>query len=202
MTDTIENLLEYYANLLIIQYRNKPKAINTIKAFARQILADMLPIKIRDAYTVDTAEGKQLDVLGKYIGFSRFISTLVVKNFFKFNVGPNITAINGFNTYQQGLIRQAWMKYSDFDSQDYPLGDSDLRVMLKLKSIINNGSAITSEIKTQLYNVFGDSIKLTDNRNMTYTYTVSEDLIDVLPVILAYDMLPVPMGVSYSVQIG
>lgn len=76
---------DYLAGLLIIQYAQKPKAVATIKAIAKMFPADLI-LKIinykkkntrfgeqwADAFDVDVAEGVMLDVLGKYIGASRW----------------------------------------------------------------------------------------------------------------------------------
>lgn len=81
---TTDEIAEYYANLLIIQYNQKPKARAEIKAIVTPLLMDQLPIAVRDAYNVDTAVGVQLDVLGEIVGISRniktFTSTLVLND--------------------------------------------------------------------------------------------------------------------------
>lgn len=64
----------YYANLLILQYKGKPKAYATIQAQVTPIIMDELPVKVQDAFNLigdETAEGVQLDVLGKYVGVTR-----------------------------------------------------------------------------------------------------------------------------------
>jgi hypothetical protein len=68
---TVEELKEYYANLLILQYLNKPKAMATIKAVVEPVIMDQLPVDVQDAFAIGTAEGVQLDVIGKYVGVSR-----------------------------------------------------------------------------------------------------------------------------------
>lgn len=62
---------EYYANLLIMQYHNKQKARDTIKASTHAI-PDELVTNVENGFNVDTAVGKQLDILGKYIGADRY----------------------------------------------------------------------------------------------------------------------------------
>lgn len=69
MTD--EELEQYYANLLIMQYASKPKAYATIIATAALFIMNQLPVAVQDAFSIDTAIGVQLDVLGKYVGISR-----------------------------------------------------------------------------------------------------------------------------------
>lgn len=66
-----EEYLNYLANLLIIQYHGKPKAVATIKALAKLFPVDLL-FKIRDSFDINTATGKCLDVLGKYVGVNRW----------------------------------------------------------------------------------------------------------------------------------
>ncbi len=69
MTDA--EILDYYANLLIIQYNGLPKAVATIKATARMFIMDQLPLAVQGAFDLETAVGKQLDVLAKYVGANR-----------------------------------------------------------------------------------------------------------------------------------
>lgn len=69
---TNEELQEYYAGLLILQYLNKPKAFATIKTLVKPVIMDQVPIAVQNAFAIDTAQGKQLDILGKYVGVTRF----------------------------------------------------------------------------------------------------------------------------------
>ena len=64
------NYGEYLANLLIIQYNNLPRASATIKAIAK-MFPDELILSVRDGFNLETATGKQLDILAKYIGVER-----------------------------------------------------------------------------------------------------------------------------------
>ncbi len=76
MSMTTDELAAYYANLLIFQYIGKPKAYATINAQVRPIFMDQLPIAVQEAFNVNTAEGVQLDVIGKYVGVARTGYTL------------------------------------------------------------------------------------------------------------------------------
>lgn len=66
-----QEYVDYLANLLIIQYHEKPKASATIKALAQQLPVDLI-LRIRDTFNMDTAVGEVLDILGKYLGVSRW----------------------------------------------------------------------------------------------------------------------------------
>jgi hypothetical protein len=65
------DIITYYSDLLILQYKGLPKATATIQALVAPFVMDQLPILVQNAYNVDTAVGVQLDVIGKYAGISR-----------------------------------------------------------------------------------------------------------------------------------
>ena len=69
---TVEELKDYYRDLLILQYRNKTKARGTIGVLAELAIMDKLPLEVKDGFDIDTAEGVQLDILGKWVGIDRY----------------------------------------------------------------------------------------------------------------------------------
>lgn len=64
-TQDIQDVKTYYADLLILQYRNKPKARETIKIGADIYLGDGVIFQLQDILDIDKAEGAQLDIIGK-----------------------------------------------------------------------------------------------------------------------------------------
>lgn len=72
---TVEEIVQYYIDLLIMQYRGKAKAEATIESLVTNVIADQLPLTLQDAFDIETAVGAQLDILGKYIGVERRILT-------------------------------------------------------------------------------------------------------------------------------
>ncbi len=69
---TTQQLINYYANLLILQYIGKPNAYATVQTLVTPVIMDQLPIAVQNAFNMDgTAQGVQLDVLGKYVGVTR-----------------------------------------------------------------------------------------------------------------------------------
>lgn len=66
----VSDYSKYLANLLIIQYNGKPRAKETIESIGA-MFPDELILSVRDGFSIDTATGKQLDILAKYIGASR-----------------------------------------------------------------------------------------------------------------------------------
>lgn len=68
---TLQELIDYYTGLLIIQYNDMPKAIATMDLLAEQSVLEQLPEQVRDSFDLDSAIGVQLDILAKYVGVVR-----------------------------------------------------------------------------------------------------------------------------------
>jgi Protein of unknown function (DUF2612) len=69
-----QDLINYYANLLILQYLGKSKAYATIQALVTPVIMDQLPLQVQNAFNLvgpSPAQGVQLDILGKYAGVTR-----------------------------------------------------------------------------------------------------------------------------------
>lgn len=68
---SVQDTINYYANLLVIQYRGQPNAYANVQTVVTPVIMDMLPVTVQNAFTIDSAIGVQLDVLGKYAGVTR-----------------------------------------------------------------------------------------------------------------------------------
>lgn len=75
MNYDLQKIITYYKDLIILQYRDKPKAQSTVQSIVELLMADGLIFDVRNAYNFDTAIGRQLDVIGQYIGINRLISS-------------------------------------------------------------------------------------------------------------------------------
>ena len=154
----------YYSDLLILQYKTLPKARATISALVKQAVDGGFLLEFVNAFGLDTAVGKQLDILGKYIGLNRQV---------KVNIGDTSTNI---------------------------LSDEEYRLLLKLKLISNTSFSSTSLIRDALFQLFPNTIRLYDNRDMSYTYQLSTFWNPLVNVILAEELLPLPMGLDLTVE--
>ena len=69
----MEHLTKYYTNLLIKQYNNKPKAKATIELLIKNSLLLYVNIlnKFIEAFNINIATGKQLDIIGSIAGINR-----------------------------------------------------------------------------------------------------------------------------------
>lgn len=77
---TTDELKQYYADLLILQYKGKPKASAHIKHLVSMVIADQLPKSVESAFDLDNAIGAQLDVIGKYAGVRKSDSPVDLSN--------------------------------------------------------------------------------------------------------------------------
>lgn len=64
-------LIEYYRNLLIIQYSGLEKAPDHIRALITVLMIFDLIISVKNGYNIDNAVGVQQDIIGKYLGIDR-----------------------------------------------------------------------------------------------------------------------------------
>lgn len=72
-TTDIEEVKEYYANLLILQYRGKPKARETVKEGVSIYIGDTVLFQLQDILDIDVAEGAQLDIIGGILDCPRIV---------------------------------------------------------------------------------------------------------------------------------
>ena len=89
------DIINYYTNLLIMQYSGQTKAPATVAATVTPVIADQIYTQVRDAFNINTAVGVQLDILGKYIGANR--------NGYTFG-GPTTLGDSDFRTYLKLII--------------------------------------------------------------------------------------------------
>jgi len=149
---TNAELAAYYANLLILQYKGKPKAYATVEYLASMAIMDQLPLSIQAAFDIETSVGDQLDVIGKYVGISRngygssgpitlgdsdyrkLIRLQVIKN----NSGSSLYDIQYLlNLYFPGLIRVTDSGIMQLNySVNTDIGSSDLLSVIIYQNLL------------------------------------------------------------------
>lgn len=191
---TTQQLIDYYANLLIKQYLGKPRAFATIQTVVtpflmpqgHNILLDnegnwivdnegnpvfdsdftepILPIAVSLAFDMADASGVQLDAIAKYIGVSRF----------------------GF----------------DF-SGAVTLDDDQFRLLIRIKSDLNILKADTASIQAFVHKWFDGIIQVFDNlyMHMSYFYLAEVGTEIVAEFFVKLGLLPRPLGVGSSLTI-
>jgi hypothetical protein len=121
------------------EHSDKPNFMDMVLATC-QPAADLINLytAIPGLYDLDNAEGAQLDVIGQWVGVSRYLSTPLAGVYFAFN-----TANVGFN---QGI----WKRRFDPDTGLISLPDDYYRILIRVR-ILNNHWDGT---KASAYNLF------------------------------------------------
>jgi Protein of unknown function (DUF2612) len=213
----ITDLIDYYANLLIIQYNDLPNASATISLLAETVLANGVAFDVQNAYNIDpdlgdTAVGVQLDVMGKYAGVSRYFSAInygayfTAVNYNQYNALPHSPPAWGFTTYATYSSDPSYngtLYYGELVTSQNKLSDSDFLTLIQLAIARNNMNFSDEEIDTAIWEIFAPSIWAEEGSvNMTMFYFCLGDESSLLRTIIQQKVFPKPMGVGLGIVIG
>ena len=204
----MEELLKYYANLLIIQYNGKPKAKATIELFTKMIygVSDTpLLLQIQNAFDLKTAVGNQLDIIGKWVGVTRFYKGTLYwgDTFLSYPNANDLVPTDETDAFQHG-----YSDYNSFDSDtghvltyenlgfvEQSLSDEDYRTVIGLKIIKNSINHTAKSIDDAIWEYFNHTVYTTwDDMEITYHYPASMNT--VMEVCNSKNVLPAPTGVQ------
>ena len=202
----IEDLIQSYVNLLIIQYADKPNAKQQIEDYTRGIVNNDIFGQIQDAFNLDTAVGDQLDILGKYIGIDRNGQQQEITEGIDFfsvladDVTKNDDAVGTVDSTQFLNFTSHILCAELTDSTtSQVLDDEAYRFILKLRIIQNAINHSDKEIDDAITQVFeGDLIPSSADGTMTMTYLVSSESLTFTIIALQKEALPKPMGVRLA----
>ena len=158
-----KQLIEYYQDLLIVQYHDKPKAKAMIKAEMEETLANLLDIQVRDAFDVDTAVGVQLDIIGKWVGVDRIFKGQMFDNQAWFSLTrynePTTPLQGGFSRFDNfDTLEGGFLTYDFIIATKSKINDTDFRLLIKLKIIRNNIKHSPKDIDEAMYKLFADTL--------------------------------------------
>lgn len=168
---SLEELKIYYANLLIVQYNGLPKASNTIKLLVDLMYANMLLMQIRDAFDWRTAVGKQLDIIGQWVGINRKYNGSLYwgKKYLAYPEYPLLYpdvdtsstqhGYSNYSTFTTDLGGQ--ITYANAGFVEQSLNDNDFRFIIGLKIIQNNINHVAGEIDKAIWTYFNEQVYTT-----------------------------------------
>lgn len=192
----IDEVKEYYANLLILQYRNKPKARETIKLGVDIYTGDGLLLQLADCLNIDIAVGAQLDIIGKILGCPRNVPGINNQTkYFTFHVDENSLGFSTIGNPSNGVAK----KRNNSILATYTLRDEEYRPLLKFKAFLNVWRGDMGSMDRALYSVFGNTINLKNNQDMTITYEISE-INTTIEAAQALGYFRAPIGVAANIQ--
>ena len=182
-----------YSDLLIWQYK-LPKAIAEID-MKSQFWIDFMDdcLKFIDMWSIDTAEGYSLDVLGRIFGVSRSSVSLTEKDYLTYYE----------KTGGLGWGRGRWYRSGEAFRETILLTDQEFRFLIKARiwKLYQNPSL--DYLTDALQDLTGDDAYIVDNGNMTMkVYYGGEALLDsfIKFAIENLDILPRPVAVGYTYE--
>lgn len=158
----MEDLIRYFTNLLILQYKNKPRAKATIETLTRNAFSDtqnnIFPIEVQNAYNLDTAVGKQLDLLGKYLGYDRILP-IPIDNTFKFaEYDGSVNPEQGYSQYNDNKTTYPYAEYRYSTYDYYYMDNAPYRKVLKMISYLKGKPLSLGNINDALEYAFNGDI--------------------------------------------
>jgi len=198
--EDVEAVKNYYADLLILQYRNKPKARETIKIGAEIYLADGLIFQLQDVLDIDKARGFCLNLIGKILKASRQVQGLLIdRKYFSFEKEGGALGFSTKYKLSDGMFKTYYNSTLSF----YSLGDEDYRILLKFKALANIQRASMAQMDENLWNTFKGDVLLKNNQDLTITYIVANKLN--IPLLAAlkkgYLRAPIGVGMGYILEV-
>lgn len=197
-----DELTEYYINLLILQYNNRPNARNTVGVFLKEEVADRIIQQVQDAFNVDTAVGDQLDLLAQYRGASRTVVGLdITRGYFAMpGYDDDTTGLFGFAEYDDATVTWFWLLYASANQPVYALTDDELRRLIKFLAKTQSRYLSNKELDDIFWEFFADKVNMIDNADMTVTYEhVVGDPDNLFTIVEGTGNLPQPAGVEVIV---
>ncbi len=196
----LEGVKNYYADLLILQYRNKPKARETIKLGAELYLADGLVFQLQDILDIDKVKGIPLDWIGKILNASRKVQGLLIdRKFFSFEKKDGALGFSTKYKTSDGIFKTYYNSTLSF----YSLSNEDYRILLKFKALANIQRASMAQMDENLWNTFKGDVLLKNNQDLTITYVIANKLN--IPLLAAlkkgYLRAPLGIGVGYILEV-
>ena len=179
-----------YLALVTTEHQHRPKFMATVEATVAPFAAlQSLMRSYIPAFDVDSAVGKQLDIVALWIGVTRAVAVPIEGFYFSWDD----TAANGWDA-------GVWKGLGDPDSGFVNLPDDLFRSVLKAKIEANQWKGDIPGAYRILDAAFGagDNITLKDNQDMTMTVTVGAGaLAPVQEAVLTQGYIPIkPAGVS------
>jgi len=156
-----------YEQLLIWQYKDKPKALKLITGLSAESTSWQLAMsKLIDCLDIDTATGKNLDLVGMHAGVSRIMVDVVPLFLFGFKA-----PLGGMS--KKGVGGAAFWRIGNQLASSVSLADNEYRLLIK-SAIIKYWSGNTVlELQEAVNALLGvGSAEVRDNEDMSITVKI------------------------------
>ncbi len=207
MTD--QEWLKFYIDLIILQYQTD-KNRELFKAILSPLILYDVIDDVKNGYNLDTAVGKQLDILGEYIGARReaFKQVIYDNKFCLIDNSQDLSTIDDsyigmidYNDNIENYKNMNMLEYADYFKNVRELNDDDYRILLKIKNFKNWSTSSTEDLDNLMQMLFGDEWQLTDNyESMNMILFVTARFSRVAEIIRELKLLPSGTGQSIIIS--
>jgi len=157
-----------YIELISNYHASKPLFFQHIDLSTRPLIDVNASLdNLVTAFDIDNAVGKQLDILGEWIGRTRIVSQPISGVYFS------------WDTDGLGLDQGVWQGPYDPDSGFTSLSDDTHRIILKAKIAINNWNGQNGTLPDILDDVLagsGVSMQVVDNQDMSISILILPEI--------------------------
>lgn len=167
-------ILDDYLNLITSAYRQKPKFLKTVELdVSVQVRVQELLTSMINEFDLDVAYGKQLDIIGQWVGVSRNIAVPISGVYFSWDAD-----------FSLGWDFGVWQNPNE-PADITSLPDDAYRLLIRAKIAANQWDGTTQGIYVIWGAVFPDlTILIQDNQDMSYALALIGGTIDSLTLAL------------------
>lgn len=177
-----------YTSLIPPANANKPKFMAVVSLLIQGAVdaINFFESMVSGNFDLSTAVGAQLDIIGQWVGISRYVSILLTQWF-------------SFDTANLGFDQGVWWVPPEPQSGVTALDDTTYRALITAKIAWNNWDGTTATFYSMLQTLFSPcAVAITDNLNKTIEVTVTGTMPNpTLKLLATENLLPFsPVGVT------
>lgn len=184
-----------YTALITSQHRDKPKFVAMVSAVAGAIGDITAAIQsLPRSFDLDDAVGKQLDIVGEWIGQPRTVGGVLTLGYFGFS--DNVVA-EPFGEEGDPSIGGRFYEEGEAFTSTSVLADPEYRTVLRAKILRNHYQGTTPEIVDALRLIFNAPAHVDDDGTMSIIVVINAPISTIGQALLTdFDLLPRPAGVK------
>lgn len=173
------------------QYRNKPKAVawyNITRRLATELASTIEAVRVM--YNIDTAQGAQLDILGRIVVIPRSFVGYVALN-------PGMFADPDGAEFGDDAAMFSALSID----QDEQMSDDLYRLVIKSKIVKNNSAATIEDILDGMNFLLPNAevLRVTDNEDMSFSVEFYGNITELERwALLNASLVPKPQGVRFN----
>lgn len=187
--------MDKYTELISSQHRQQPKFTATVETLTEAVAHIKTVVqKIPYAFDLDEAVGAQLDIVGLWVGQSRYIKDTIPAEFFGFFDTP---AALGFGEEGMLWIGGRWYEEGESTLETSKLNDHFYRMLIRAKIVKNHYRGGFAGIIAGAKQIFGDvHVTVQDKGHMAMRVNIGRTLSRLEQAIVKkLDIIPRPAGV-------